>query len=67
MSGSQKARLFVFVFGLLFTLIPAGVELYFIFFKRTIFLFLPFLVMFPGGIAALYAVFSKRTNWAQYD
>lgn len=67
MSDSQKVRLFVFVFGLLFTLIPVGVELYYFFFHRTILLFLPFLFMFPGGLGAIYAVFSKKTNWTQYD
>lgn len=67
MSGSQKARLFVLIFGLVFTLLPLSVELYYLFYKQTILLFLPSIVMFPGGLGALYAVSSKKTNWAQYD
>ena len=65
--GSKNARLIVLVFGLLFTFVPLGVELYYIVFHSTIVLFLPFLVMFPGGIGALYAFFHKDTNWTQYD
>ena len=67
MTGGQKARLTVLVCGILFIAVPVGVELYYILAKRTIFVFLPFLIMLPGGVGALFAVFSKKTNWSQYD
>lgn len=67
MSGSQKARLSVLILGLVFTIFPLSVEMYYWFYKQTVILFLPFPFMFLGGLAAIYAVFSKNTNWAQYD
>jgi len=74
MSRSKVAKILVFVSGLIFLITGSFFvhDLYSgIYYNHiptiNIFSLTMVVCLIPGGLGAMYAFFSMKTNWAQYD